>query len=118
MDEHRRLLAEAVFTNEGATGWQRVSFSPPVAIDANTTYVASYLTKSGNYAATPNYFATSGHVRPPLEALADNVAGANGVFSTDRRSWRIPDPHLRHRELLGRRGVQDDAVGQRAGRNG
>ena len=36
------LLARATFTSESASGWQTVNFSSPVAITANTTYVASY----------------------------------------------------------------------------
>ena len=35
------LLASATFTSETASGWQQVSFSTPVAIAANTTYVAA-----------------------------------------------------------------------------
>ena len=36
------LLAQATFTAESASGWQQVTFSTPVAISANTVYVASY----------------------------------------------------------------------------
>ena len=73
-------LALAVFTNETATGWQRVSLATPVPIEANTTYVASYHTQSGNYAITRPGFAPTGHLNPPLQALADGQDGANGVF--------------------------------------
>ena len=34
-----------------ASGWQQVSFDTPVAINANTTYVASYYAPNGHYAA-------------------------------------------------------------------
>src|SRR5207248_729893 len=34
------LLATATFTNETSSGWQQVSFSKPVVVTANTTYVA------------------------------------------------------------------------------
>ena len=37
-----RKLASATFTGETASGWQQVTFSSPVSINANTTYVASY----------------------------------------------------------------------------
>ena len=40
-------LATATFTAETATGWQQVTFATPVAVAANTTYVASYHTTSG-----------------------------------------------------------------------
>jgi hypothetical protein len=43
------LLASATFTSETATGWQQVSFATPVAISANTAYVASYTDPVGRY---------------------------------------------------------------------
>ncbi|MGH9517154.1 MAG: N,N-dimethylformamidase beta subunit family domain-containing protein [Terriglobales bacterium] len=75
------LLASATFTNETASGWQRVNFSNPVAITANTTYVASYFTPSGHYSDTAGYFAKSGADAPPLHFLANGVDGLNGIFS-------------------------------------
>ena len=74
------LLAQATFTNETATGWQQVTFSNPVAITANTTYIASYHTTTGHYAVDIGYFATSGTDTPPLHALKDGVDGLNGVY--------------------------------------
>ena len=44
------LLASAIFTGETASGWQQVNFVTPVAITANTVYVASYHTSGGHYA--------------------------------------------------------------------
>jgi len=75
------LLATATFTNESGSGWQQVSFSNPVTITANTTYVASYFTPSGHYSDTPGYFATSGSDAPPLHFLANGVDGPNGIYS-------------------------------------
>jgi Domain of unknown function (DUF4082)/Bacterial Ig-like domain (group 3)/Bacterial Ig-like domain/Bacterial Ig domain len=75
------LLAQATFTSESATGWQQVLFSTPVAIAANTTYVASYHTNTGYYSADDRYFANGGFSNGPLHALADGVAGANGIYS-------------------------------------
>nr|WP_238345086.1 DUF4082 domain-containing protein [Actinopolymorpha cephalotaxi] len=73
-------LATATFTNETATGWQQVDFSTPVAINANTTYVASYLAPNGGYAVNRSYF-TSPFVNGPLTAAIDGGAqGGNGVF--------------------------------------
>ena len=43
------LLATATFSNETVSGWQQVNFSSPVAIVANTTYVVSYHTNTGQY---------------------------------------------------------------------
>ncbi len=74
-------LATATFTNETASGWQQVNFSAPVAITANTVYVASYHTKTGHYSGTLNYFAGKGMDNGSLHALADGVSGYNGVYS-------------------------------------
>ncbi|KAA0271696.1 MAG: DUF4082 domain-containing protein [Acidobacteria bacterium] len=75
------LLAQATFTGESATGWQEAELDVPVAIEADTTYVASYHAPSGNYAATGGAFAGQGVDAPPLHALADGVDGANGVYA-------------------------------------
>jgi hypothetical protein len=72
-------LATATFTNETASGWQSVTFAQPVNITAGTTYVASYHT-NGNYAMTPNYFATS-RTNGPLTAPASSTSGGNGVYA-------------------------------------
>ncbi len=73
------LLAEAVFTNETASGWQTVYFATPVTITAGTTYIASYHSASGYYAVSYNYFAHA-ISRPPLTALADGTDGPNSVY--------------------------------------
>jgi hypothetical protein len=72
------LLARATFTGETASGWQQVNFSSPVAITANTVYVASYFTPTGDFAVDRNYF-SAGVNNPPLQALP-NGTSANGVF--------------------------------------
>ncbi|HEY6503024.1 MAG TPA: Ig-like domain-containing protein [Chitinophagaceae bacterium] len=73
-------LAEANFSGETSSGWQTVSFSTPVAISANTTYVASYFSPSGYYASTNPYF-TNSVVNGYLTALAGGGAdGPNGVY--------------------------------------
>jgi hypothetical protein len=74
-------LASASFSGETASGWQQVNFSTPVAISANTVYIASYHAKSGHYSADVNYFASSGIDTPPLHALANGVSGGNGVYT-------------------------------------
>jgi hypothetical protein len=75
------LLARAPVSGETASGWQTASFDDPVAISANTTYVASYFAPSGNYALTDGYFANSGYDDAPLHALKDGIDGANGVYN-------------------------------------
>jgi PKD repeat protein len=76
-----QLLARATFSGESASGWQQVSFSMPVAITANTVYVASYHTNAGHYANDDNYFAGTGVDRGPLHALKNGVSGSNGVYA-------------------------------------
>jgi PKD repeat protein len=73
-------LAQATFTNETASGWQQVNFATPVAITANTVYVASYLAPRGRYAGDNSYFATRGVTNGPLTALQNGVSGSNGVY--------------------------------------
>jgi len=64
------LLARATFTGESSSGWQQVNFSSPVAITANTVYVASYFSPTGDFAVDRNYFNAAVN-NPPLQALQD-----------------------------------------------
>jgi hypothetical protein len=73
------LLASATFTGETASGWQQVTFASPVAITANTTYIASYHAPVGNYAADQNGLAARVD-SAPLHALASGASGGNGVY--------------------------------------
>ncbi len=75
-----KLLAQATFNNETASGWQQVNFSNPVPIAANTVYIASYHVNGGHYSVDENYFASKGYDTAPLHALGgpDN---ANGVYA-------------------------------------
>jgi len=75
------LLATATFTNESASGWQHVNFTNPVAISANTTYIASYFAPIGHYSASAGFFATSGLDDPPTHLLQNGVDGSNGIYS-------------------------------------
>ncbi len=75
------LLASAAFTEETASGWQQVNFPTPVAITANSVYMASYHTSVGHYSYNLSYFSGTGMDSPPLHALADGVSGINGMFS-------------------------------------
>jgi hypothetical protein len=75
-----QLLATATFTGETASGWQQVSFATPVAIAANTTYVASYYAPIGRYSRSSNYFAAGETVNAPLRALQDAPSGGNGIY--------------------------------------
>ena len=74
------LLATATFSKESELGWQQVSFGAPVAIEANTTYVAAYLAPNGHYSDTSFAFSNFGVSNPPLQALAYPAAN-NGVYA-------------------------------------
>ncbi len=79
------LLASATFTDETPTGWQQVLFSSPVAITANTVYVASYSDPQGHFSLTMPYFNNNPVVSANglLETIPSPVGSpANGVYST------------------------------------
>ncbi|MEV6492488.1 DUF4082 domain-containing protein [Actinoplanes sp. NPDC051633] len=72
-------LATVTFNSETASGWQTATLPGPVAVTANTTYVASYHTDTGFYSSTANGLA-SAVTRGPLTALASAANGGNGVY--------------------------------------
>jgi Domain of unknown function (DUF4082)/Putative Ig domain len=74
-----QLLASATFTNETASGWQQVNFSMPVAISANTTYIASYHS-NGNYGET-DYFFNNAYTSGSLIAPSSASSGGNSVYA-------------------------------------
>ncbi len=80
MGQSGTLLAQATFSNETASGWQQVTFANPVAITANTVYVASYHAPVGRYSVDQGYFATSGFGSGPLYAFSNSESGGNGVY--------------------------------------
>ncbi|HSL09096.1 MAG TPA: N,N-dimethylformamidase beta subunit family domain-containing protein, partial [Pseudonocardiaceae bacterium] len=73
-------LTTGTFTGETSDGWQTLMFPVPVAITGGTTYVASYFTPAGHYAAEPGYFATADRRLDPLTGLRSGVDGPNGVY--------------------------------------
>ena len=75
------LLATMKFSNETASGWQTVSLSNPVSIAANTVYIASFSTGGGYFGYSSNGLLNSGVDNGPLHALANGVAGGDGVYS-------------------------------------
>ena len=68
-----------------------MNFSQPVAINKNTTYVASYFAPKGHYSADGAYFYTTPPMgpnptitnvdSPPLHALRNTNGVVNGVYS-------------------------------------
>ena len=80
-DSSGSLLATVTFSGETSSGWQQAIFSSPLAITANTVYVASYHTNVGHYSDDQNYFAGTGIDNPPLHALADGMSSFDGVYA-------------------------------------
>ncbi|HEY5752810.1 MAG TPA: DUF4082 domain-containing protein [Chthoniobacterales bacterium] len=74
------LLATVTFTGETASGWQQANFNTPVAVAANTVYIASYHTNTGHYSINSNYFSASGVDNTPLHAPSAGESGGNGVY--------------------------------------
>ncbi len=83
------LLAQATFSGETASGWQKVNFSSPVTIQPNTTYVAGYFAPNGHYSAQEwalNHPPATGPDNldaPPLHVLPDSSSGGNGLYQYD-----------------------------------
>ena len=93
-------LGSATFTGESASGWQQVNFATPVAVSANTTYVASYYAPNGRYSTTEGYFTYADHQR------AAHRPARRGRWSQrclQVRRHRLPNRRVRLVELLGRR---------------
>src|SRR5712672_2400211 len=68
------LLGTVTFSSESASGWQVATFPSPVAITASTTYIASYHTNTGFYAATSSGLAAAVD-NAPLHASSDGASG-------------------------------------------
>src|SRR5262249_21956101 len=88
------LLASGTFSNESASGWQELDFSSPVQVTAGTTYVVSYHTNTGHYAATQNGL-TSAVTNGPLTALANGGVYAYGSAHPVPPNSVPPSPHPR-----------------------
>jgi hypothetical protein len=72
------LLASAPSTAKSAAGWQTVALPTPIALTAGATYIASYYSTTGGYAATPGEL-TSVRTRTPLSTLVDGGAYVYGT---------------------------------------
>jgi len=62
-----------------ARGWQQVLFDVPVAVTANTTYVASFHVPGGGFPADQGFFSSAIETEL-LRAPQDSAATPNGVF--------------------------------------
>jgi hypothetical protein len=63
-----------------------MTFAAPVAIAANTAYIASYHTSAGHTSDDSNYFASTGVSNGPLQAVQNSVSQPNGVFALSATS--------------------------------
>jgi hypothetical protein len=79
-------LASATSSGESASGWQQVNFAKPVAITANTVYVASYHTVNGHWSVDWYYFASAGKDKVPLHALSNASGTPDGRFTYGNNS--------------------------------
>ena len=75
-----KRLAQVTFTGETASGWQKATFSSPVAVAAGATYVVSYTVPNGHYPAQPYAFSSSGVDAGPLSVDGGFGATPAGVF--------------------------------------
>jgi hypothetical protein len=84
------LLAQGTFTNETASGWQTLTFSQPVVLQAGNTYVVGYYAPNGHYSATDNWFYPAPAPTPlggatdvsgPWHALVASGSTENGLYS-------------------------------------
>ncbi|WP_104481886.1 DUF4082 domain-containing protein [Actinokineospora auranticolor] len=73
-------IATGTFTNETASGWQSLTFSAPVQLQAGQTYIASYRAPNGHYSVDNAYFASQGAGRGILTAPASGAVNGNGVY--------------------------------------
>ena len=74
-------LYSSPVATESASGWQTVGVFPPVAVAANTVYVASYFAPVGRYAVDLDYFLVTGRDMNSIHILKDGESGGNGVFA-------------------------------------
>src|SRR5262249_33431901 len=72
-------LGTVALQAETASGWQQAKLQQPIAIAANTTYIASYFAPVGHYSYTTGTFGSAGVTNGPLHALG-SAESANGVF--------------------------------------
>ncbi len=84
------LLEQGTFTNETASGWQTLTLSSPVVLQAGHTYVASYFAPAGHYSVTQGWFYPAPAPTPlggatdtsgPWQALVATGSVTNGMYA-------------------------------------
>ncbi len=98
------LLGSATFTNETASGWQQASFSSPIQITANTTYVAAYLAPKGHYSDTSSGLATT-REQPASERTRQFRLRQRQRPLRLQQLKHLPHQQLQIHQLLGGRGI-------------
>ena len=76
-------LATGTFTGETSGGWQTLVFATPVAVNANTAYIASYYAPNGHYADDQYAFSYTGFVAGPLTVPRSVATGRTGLYRYD-----------------------------------
>ena len=97
-------LGQVTFTGGSASGWQEATFSSPIAVSANTTYVASYFTPS-RYVVNSGYFSSAATTRGPADGPAERHRRRQRPLPLHLDREHLPEPELRVGELLGGRGL-------------
>lgn len=82
-------LATGTFADTGTLGWQDLTFSAPVTIRADRTYLATYYSPATRYAFSYGYYADP-LTRGPITALRSVAGDPNGVHCYDVASCDHP----------------------------
>ena len=90
-------LAQATFTSESASGWQTVTFGSPVAVQPNTTYVASYYAPNGHYSASAGVLLQRARARPERRRGRRQPAAARRPQHRHHRQRRLQLRRVRAR---------------------
>lgn len=85
-----RQLATVTFTKETKSGWQSATFSQPVSIAANVTYVVSYHSPKGGYSYNRDYFNTA-RTNKNLSTIVAKSSNVNGVYRYSSASAIYPN---------------------------
>ncbi len=80
-------LARVEYPDATSIGWHEVTLPTPIPVSAGTTYIVSYFTSVGRYAAVGGQFVSGGLNNPPLRVLAHGAEGGNGVFKQGSNSF-------------------------------
>ncbi len=99
------LLSQATFTGETASGWQQVNLSAPVAITANTVYVAAYFSTSGFCPKRQLFRQQRSGQSTAARVTAIRVRRTEPTEVSIRSHGAVPGLGWTERELLGGCGV-------------